>query len=370
MNITKPVITLLSIVRSINARSIEDDIPPLQGGSSEVQQVYNSFSKLYKIVRISNFAFFSGNFAFAFRIINEALGLYRKIGDEKAIGIACNNLGNTLHAMCSNAHGGESNRLDGRLPLDCCERLPGECIVKMAKERYDEAISIARSQLALASSDEQKADFTQQLADRLFNRCLFLLLVADEACAPEDSRQTALSDIEQVRQMDYELKEFWLERKLLLQRSSDYFYRLLRRCSGLLDFYSDDQLREIWNPTELVEDADRFLFAAWDQPMAPLFEQISRIGRLQQLECVAMQLDICRGRQILAARLAMRMFAEDEYLLESSFAVSASVLLNLIRDDDDWPGGWTSKTKAVRADLRKMLRRCKETRLDIGKSFD
>jgi len=306
---------------------------------------------------------------FAQRIINEALKLYRKIGDEKAIGIACNNLANTFHAIGNVAHVGESNRLDGSLPQDCCERSPGVCSVRMAMSLYDEAISVAQFQLGLAASDEEKADFTQQLADRLFNRALFFLLVVNEKCAPPTARATALSDIEKVRRMDTDVKDFWIDRKILLKRSSDYFYRLLRRCSGLLEHYSDEELRQIWNPNELVEDADRFLFAAWDKPSAPLFEQMTKIGRLQQLECVAMQLDICRGRQILAARLAMRMFAEDEYLLEGSFAVSASVLLKLIRDDEDWPGGWTSKTKAVRADLRKMLRTCKATRLDIGKGL-
>ena len=87
MNVTKPLITLLHIVHCINSRKIEDDIPPLDGGSSEVRQVYNSFSKLYKTVRVSNIAFFNGNLAFARNVTNDALKLYRKIGDKKAVGI-------------------------------------------------------------------------------------------------------------------------------------------------------------------------------------------------------------------------------------------------------------------------------------------
>ena len=369
MNVTKPLITLLHIVHCINSRKIEDDIPPLDGGSSEVRQVYNSFSKLYKTVRVSNIAFFNGNLAFARNVTNDALKLYRKIGDKKAVGIACNNLANIFHAMCSYGPSEDSNRLDGSLVQDCCDRSPDACSVRMAIALYDETISIAHFQLGLASSDEEKADFTQQLADRLFNRALFLLLVANEKCAPQNARAKALADIERVRDMDFDVKEFLVDRKILLQRSSDYFYRLLHRCMGLLEYYGDEDLRQIWDLNELVEDADRFLFAAWDHPTAPLFEQVTRIGRLQQLECVAMRLDICKGRQILAARLAMRMFAEDEYILEEAFAVSASVLLKLIRDDDDWPDGWTSKAKAVRADLRKMLLKCRATKLDLGKSL-
>ena len=238
----------------------------------------------------------------------------------------------------------------------------------MAKERYDEAISIAHQQLDEAPSDEEKAEFTQQLADRLFNRALFLLLVSNEECSPEDARGTALSDIRNVRRMDDDVREFWIDRKLLLGRSADYFLRLLQRAFGLLEFYGDEELRSYWDANDLVGDADRFLFAAWDQPSAALFKQISRIGRLQQLEALAMRLDLCRGRTEEAACLAMRKFAEDEYLIESSFVMSATVLLTVLRDDSEWSGAWTSKAKSsVRADLRKMLRSCKEANLDIGK---
>jgi len=61
------MLVLLRIVNTINKGKIEDDIPPLLGGSSEVHQVYSCFSKLYRIVRISNVAFFSGNLPFAYR---------------------------------------------------------------------------------------------------------------------------------------------------------------------------------------------------------------------------------------------------------------------------------------------------------------
>jgi len=324
-----------------------------------VHQVYNSFAKLYKIVRISNVAFFSGNLSWAYSFINDALKLFRKIGDEKAIGIACNNLGNTLHAMCCD---------DVRYVGDCCELVNGICVMKAAKLHYDESIDIAQGQFEQATDDEQKAEFALQLADRIFNRALFLLLVAGERCAPDNSRQIALDDISKVWQLDYDVKDFWLERKLLLKHSSVYFFRLIRRTLGLLDFYGDEEVRERYSTDELIEDGDRLLFAAWDQPSAPLFEEISRIGRLQQLEGLAMRSDLCKGRKVQAARLAMRMFAEDEYLIECAFMMASITLLKLMRDDDESSGEWSKATKkSIRSDLRKMLRTCRQTNLDVGK---
>lgn len=134
-----------------------------------------------------------------FSMISDALKLFRKIGDEKAIGIACNNLGNTLHAVC------KQQKLVG----ECCNRIPGICALKMALQHYDESISIAGNHLEEAFSDERKAEFTQQLADRIFNRAMFLLLVANDKCAPPNARTMALADIERVQRMDDDVKDFW-----------------------------------------------------------------------------------------------------------------------------------------------------------------
>ena len=71
MRVTRPVVSLLRIVQKINEGGIGDDIPPLDGGSRESLRVYSSFAKLYKIVRVSNFAFFSGNLTWAYRVIND-----------------------------------------------------------------------------------------------------------------------------------------------------------------------------------------------------------------------------------------------------------------------------------------------------------
>ena len=280
------------------------------------------------------------------------------MGDEKAIGIACNNLGNTLHAVC------KTFKLDG----ECCDRIPGICCVKMALEHYNESVLDGHAQLDRAVVDEEKAEFTQQLADRIFNRALFLLLVDGEKCAPPNARATGLSDIQSVHHMDHNVKDFWIDRSLLLDHSEDFFIRLLQRASGLLDFDDDMELRLLWDAKDLVSIADQFLFATADQPKALLFDAINLIGRLQQLEAVAMRVDLCRGKTEEAACLAMRKFVEDEYLIEDSFIMSSKVLLTILRGNPEWSGLWPSKAKSlVRADLRKMLRTCKRSTLDIGK---
>jgi hypothetical protein len=352
------MITLLRTVRNINSGNIEDDIPPLHGGSSEVHQVYNSFAKLCKIVRVSNTAFFSGNFQWAYHFISDALKLYRKIDDKKAIGIACNNLGNTLYSM----------RYERARTLAPRTEFGENWTSEAALEHFDEAVQSAQIEFDAETVEELKADFAHQLADRLFNRGLFYLLIREDENAPENAQERGYQDIAKARGLDYDVKDLWLERKVLLKNSGAYFNRLLRRIHGLVDFHSDEGLREVWDTKELVEDADQLLFAAWKEPAAPLFAEISRVGRLQQLEGAVIRYEFCAGNKGEAARLAMRMFAEDEYLLEYSFIQGATALLGFLRGNHSSP--FASKTVAsARADLRKMLGSCKNSSLDIGKCF-
>lgn len=349
------MITLLRAVQNINAGKIEGDFPPLQGGSREVHRVYNSFAKLYKVVRISNTAFFSGNLKWAYHFVNDALLLFRKVDDQKAVGIACNNLGNTLFAIHYDSK--EDISIHG------CDEAG---ITDIALRHYDEAVEIAQHAFDEATPSELKADFAQQLADRLFNRGLFLLLMDGSDYCPDDARDRAFSDIKRARDLDYDVKDFWLEEKLLLKYSAAYYSRLLRRINGLAEFYDDIGLQQVWDVKELIDDADQLLFAAWNEPTAPLFHEVNRVGRLQQLEGAAILLYTRMGNDVEAARLAMRMFAEDEYLLESPFVRAGEALLALMRDNETM--AFSKKTLAcARDDLRRMLKSCKNVTMEIGK---
>jgi hypothetical protein len=356
--VTRPMITLLRVVQRINSGKLEDDTTPLLGGSREIHQVYNTFAKLCKVVRVSNTAFFSGNLQWAFHFVDDALKLFRKIDDQKAVGIACNNLGNILFAM---------NREWFTDELICTESKTEAHLdtVQLALNHYNEAIRIGERDFDDAEV-ELKAEYASQIADRLFNRGLFLLLIAGEDGAPADARERGYADIARTRSLDYDVKDYWMEHKLLLKNSVNYFSRLLRRISGLADFFDDIGLNEIWDVKELIEDADQLLFAAWNEPNAPLFESVNRVGRLQQLEGVAISLSLKMGNEMEAARLGMRMFSEDQYILESSFVLAAEALLPLMRDNDSVT--LTKKTTScMRNDLRRMLKRCKNVSLNIGK---
>jgi hypothetical protein len=357
--VSMPMIQLLEVVQQVNAGRIEDDMPPLCGGSREVHRVYTSFAKLYKIVRISNSAFFSGDFIWAHHIGTDALQLFRKIGDRKAIAIACNNIGNTLLVL-----------LVERRKHGNCLNLDGNCCAIAALGHFDEAIASAKEDFDNAKSDEEKSIFAQQLSDRHFNRALCLLLTGDDPCVRADSKEFAMADLLFSYQYDTGVKEYMLHSKTLFKNSDMIFARSIRRLYGLATLSSfHDDVSSVWDAYELVDQVDLMLQAAWNHDEAPLFKDVSKIGRLQQLEGATAVVELSYGNVRDAAVLTTRSLVEDEYIIDSAFVATAECLLRYTRD----PGLaklWSKNAiTSLTEDLKKMRKSGRTTVVDIGRSF-
>jgi len=357
------MIVLLRVVQNINSGKIEDDIPPLHGGSREVNQVYTSFAKLYKIVRVSNSAFFSRNLHWACHFVRDALQLFTKVDDQKAIAIASANLGSTLLAI--NCGRPRENR-STCLILDSC------CCAKEAFTHFDLAVSSGTEDFTNATEMSRKAQFAEQLSDRLFNRGLYFLLSQSDPCATEDFEELGIQDLVKAQALDHDVQEYWINNGLLMEKSGVLFDRLMRRLNGLCTLLENDIHQQIWDAKSLVLDCHRLLSTAWEEPSAPIFKEVSEIGRLQQLEGALIHLEILRGNEAEAARVAMRMFVEDEFINENSFHYAADALLKYmtigLSCDSSPSSSWSLLTRAsLQRDVRNMLKSCKQTSLQTRK---
>mmetsp|Transcript_13843 Transcript_13843/g.24804 ORF Transcript_13843/g.24804 Transcript_13843/m.24804 type:complete len:565 (+) Transcript_13843:1101-2795(+) len=358
VKIALPMRRLLSIVVDSNKGDYES-LPPLEGGCKEVHGVYNTFSKLNKIVKVSNTSFFSGDLEMAHHFVSDALTLFRKIDDQKAIGVACNNLANTLFAL----------RFEENNTVHCCES-DVACMITETLSLYNEAVAIAQHQFENIVDENLRVDYATQLGDRLFNRGLFLLFVDGYDCAPQDSRQRGYHDVAMARDLHYDVKDYMLSHRQIFSNSSLYFSRLLRRINCLAAFYDDIGLQEIWDAEVLIDEADSLAAAAWDAHAkggnCPLFRDVSQTGRRQQLEGSAILLAFRSEDYLQAAKLGIRMLVEDSFILESAFARSAEALLQIMKDDDI---DFSKKTiSSTRDGLRSMLKSCRKVSLDIGKN--
>lgn len=329
----------------------------MRGGSREVNQLHSSLAKLYKIVRFSNMAFFSGKMKAAYNFLTDALSLFRSADDQKAIGIAANNLGNTCMAIRNQ-----------KISTNRCFRIDGKCVQNQALQSYDEAIASATNETNLISNTENsdlKAKLAEQLANRYFNRGLFFLLTADDTCAAEESAERGRQDLLKARALDVEVRDIWVETRQVHKNSAQYFERLLRRANGLIGLMQKNITEGgSWNVAELLDEADSLLFVVWNMPGSPLFNIMSPIGRLQQLEGTAIRNELCRGNTKKAARISHRILAEDEYITESTFSAAASAMLTWFREEPP-PQHLRTFELAIRRDFRRMLRSCKIS-LDVA----
>ena len=89
-----PVIELLGLVDKVNNKQLEGDLPEMDGGSKEVDAIYQVFRELYTVIRFSNDAFFAGDPGLAHKVMSDALVLFERLGNDRAVGVANNNLAN------------------------------------------------------------------------------------------------------------------------------------------------------------------------------------------------------------------------------------------------------------------------------------
>lgn len=324
----------------------------MQGGSREVNQVYASLAKLHKIVRFSNMAFFSGKMKSAYRLLVDALSLFRRADDQKATGIASNNLGNTLLAIRNQ-----------RLSTNCCFRIDGNCVQQQALESYNEAILSSTNEydqsLVDGNSGDLSAKLAEQLANRYFNRGLFFLITADDECAESDFVERGQHDLLKAAELDAEVRSLWVESRQVHKNSVRYFERLLRRANGLIGLMQKGIIQpESWNVADILDEADSLLFVVWNVPGSPLFDALTPTGRLQQLEGAAIRYASCRGNAREAARMSTRMLVEDEYIDELALNGAASAYLTLFRTDPP-PESFQTTERSIRRDLRRMLNSAK-----------
>jgi len=358
-NIAFPMIKLSNIVQNVK-RGEYDSIPPLKGGCREVRGVYNTFAKLNKIVKVSNTSFFSGKLDMAHHFVSDALVLYRKINDRKAIGVTCNNLANTLFAM-------QYENID---TFNCCDS-GNACYANQALALYDEALVQSQQDFDRAEGDI-KVDYAIQLSDRLFNRGLYFLFIDGLECAPENSRERGYNDITFSRNLHADIRHYLIENKQLFSKASQYFSRLLRRINCLAAFYDDFGLRIIWDARALLDEANQLMSAASDASLGgnfcPLFQEVNKFGRQQQLESLEILLSLKCKDNLKAAKTGMRMLVEDVNLLESAFVRAAEALLRFMKEGDESISFSKRPIESARDEFRTMAKSCKKESFEIGKN--
>lgn len=327
ISIIAPVTQLLLVVTKINNREINDDLPSIVGGSSEVARVHQTFELLYMLVRFANTAFFSGELAKAYDSLKEAHELFLKLGNEKAVGIANNNLGNIMLTMY------RTMKTTGA-PAIC--NISKSDIISGGISYFDSAIDSGEKALAKTNDEEGWSRnylvFMQQLSNRYFNRAMFLLNVKDDHPSPEEAEHQGLTDLATSKDMDREVVDNGDQ--IGFKGDHDlHFDLLICRIKGVLSLlemgYEDD-----WGVEDLFDEAISELKRGLKSPIDDLFRDFGAAAQMQRLDSELILYYKLSGTKDKnkAAAISIRMLMEDEYILREAGVSAVNALIEYVGD--------------------------------------
>ena len=357
---------------------MDDELPEIMGGSLEVTQVRETFDRLFMMVRLATSTFYAGDLDTSYTRFVEALSLFTKLGNEKAMGIANNDLGVIMLAVY------RTLRKTGHATLLGYTK---EQVVEEGCAYFKDAIDAGERALAKINEDEGWSTnyliFMQQLSNRYFNRAMFLLTVRDDHPQPAEAERQGRMDLATSKDMDREVVDNG-DREGFKGDPNEHFELLISRIRGglsLMRMGYDDKDNEAsymfsdeddddkdgallknnsWGLQDLLGDARVNLMKALSQDASrrrsrrhPLFQGMGPAGQMQRLDmafmeyyCLVQQqqhptqaqeprlpgmgspLSPSSSLSSLAARIAIRMLVEDEYVIGEAGSLALSVLIS------------------------------------------
>jgi hypothetical protein len=326
----------------------------------EITKVSDTVLVLYKIVRAANDVFFAGELDLAYGVLVDALKVFKKLGNKKAIAVASNNLGNVMLSMYIEMKSLGLHKRCGLTRKEIIAKGTGHFhqAITLGEKAYDEFyVSEGWTPNCL--------DFMQHLSNRYFNRALFLLTVKDDTRKPEDIVRLGIRDLEIARDMFLEIiaygEDVGFNRE---NRAHKHFQTFLNRTRGhntLLEMgYPDEVMAEKgypedWELSERLDEAFNLLRIENQRKSSELFKEVNVLGRLQDIEGAIMKYKQLTGDLETAARIAIRMLYEDAFIFAEAISTAIDILLEY----------------ADKMELDETTRaRVKEGLLDFSKSVD
>jgi len=296
-----------------------------RGSCLEIDVVYKTIEMLYKVVLFANHAFFSGDLQVAYQVLRDSALLFTRLDNKKAIAVVSNNLGNVMLTIyrTMRATGDEERYSLSKKEVIAKGTAYYTRSIKLGETAYDEFYN-------KQGWSEECLVFMQFLANRYFNRAIFFLTTSCDNDNREEAESLGFRDLQIAADMDIEIVDQCLEMGFKINRVERY-EMMMSRVRGLIALaelgYSPDDL--------LIEDRIKEIYQdlknAMKNPSHELFKDISVAGRMQKLDAELIKYfnqakDDCTN----AARVAIRMLVEDEYIFPDAEQEAMEVLLAFV----------------------------------------
>ena len=328
MSIAQPTNTLLSFVSTVNRNDtdVEDrQVPEITNGSLEVAQIRETFEKLFMMVRFATTSFYTGDLYQSWSSFREGLALFTTLHNEKAKGIANNDLGIVALAIYRTIH---------KIQVPILSGMSKTAVIEKGCKYFKDSIDSGEEALAKINQEEgwsiHYLVFMQQLSNRYFNRAMFLLTAKDDHPDPEEAERQGMMDLATCKDMDREVIDNG-DREGFKGDLHEYFELLLSRIKGVLNLlklgYEDE-----WGLDELFADARKVLVQALDDSTHALFRDMAPAGQMQRFDSALIEYYSHNGDTMEAARVAIRMLIEDEYVIGETALIALKALTDSVKN--------------------------------------
>jgi len=332
-------LTFFSLFACLCRLADNDDVefPELEGGCKEVKQVRATFERLFAMIRFGTLTFYSGDLLKAYKTFTEALDLFTKLENDKAVGIANNNLGNTMLTLY---------RTMERTGAPSIYGMSRELVIQKGIAYFKSAIDAGEEAIERINQEEGWSTnylvFMQQLSNRYFNRAMFLLTVRDDHPSPREAEYQGMMDLSTCKDMDREVVDNG-DQEGFKGGQDVHFELLLSRIRGVVCLlrlgYEDE-----WGLEDLFQDAEKELSRALRHPAQSLFLDIAPPGQMQRLDYAHMDyyrvlIEQCEdeaekmSNKIKAAQIGIRMLVEDDYVIGEAAMLALKAVIDCLGGD-------------------------------------
>ena len=132
----------------------------------------------------------------------------------------------------------------------------------------------------------------------------------------EEAEAQGVKDLDRAKSLDQEAYLYTRERGQTVQQAKSEFFCLLRRARGMLKLVQEAGFRDVWGIEDLIEQAHDLIHnpAFAD---STLFENVNLVARTQQVQDLKIQYALSKGDTEEAAKMAMKILVEDEYVVDT-----------------------------------------------------
>jgi hypothetical protein len=376
-SIAEPMVYLLDIIRSIRCvgrfnvslclvatysqsfytlfvyrKTGNQEAPDLRTvkASQEITKFSDSIEMLSTVVRSANTAFYAGEFEIAYTVLVDALRLFRRLDNKKAIGIACNNLGNTMMGMYHEMTKENIPKMAG---------LTKRQLVTKGIAYYHEAIELGEKAYDefhdLHGWTPVCLDFMQHLSNRYFNRGLFLLSVKNILDKPDEIEELGRRDLKISCDMDAEVIAYGEDIGWNSNDRIEKIYEIKIVRAGGLNLLLDMGYDNEWEIKDILDEAFGIIVAEKKRPSSSLFNRLTCPGRMQEIELELMKYYQAIGDIQTAAKVAIRSLFEDENMFVDTMSRGTDILIQYLDTRKDFHESVVSKIRRTLLDYMGTL---------------